>query len=167
MDYLKAFQLYIECEQKTQKVCFLAFFSLTNSSSQGRVLLWLENILQNRNKIPKFHEIPNLILRNIKELVNITSKNAFFERGYKVKIDSERTKNLIKTYLPESLNKAIEELNNAPDWQFEFVEKILMDRKKGEIMDKNLLLMNLTLMCKLGLKKEVSFDFRHKKCKDF
>ena len=70
-------------------------------------------------------------------------------------IDSEKTKNLIKTYLPDSLNTCLKELSPNLVLQYEFLEKLLLDRKKGEVFTNDLLILNLNLMCKLGLKKEV------------
>jgi len=72
-------------------------------------------------------------------------------------IDSEKTKNIIKPYIPFALKAAMKELTFFPVLQYELLEKFLCDRNKGEVIENDLLIMNLNLMCKLNYKKEVIF----------
>lgn len=58
------------------------------------------------------------------------------------------------------LKTALQELNSHSILQYDFLEKILQDRSNGETIDNDFLVLNLTLMCKLGYKKEVIFLFK-------
>ena len=72
-----------------------------------------------------------------------------------VVIDSETTKNMLKTYMSSSINSALKELNPFPALQYELLEKLIADRKKGYFIENEYLTLYLNLMCKLGYKKEV------------
>lgn len=71
MDYARCFELYLENEQKAIKVTnnFSEIYNFKNILKK-KIFVWLEEVLQRREEIPKFHEIHYLMIKRIKELVN-------------------------------------------------------------------------------------------------
>lgn len=56
----------------------------------------------------------------------------------------------------EKMMKIImKELTPFPILQYELLEKVILEREKGEIIENEYLVMNLTLLSKLSYKKEV------------
>lgn len=65
-----------------------------------------------------------------------------------VSINSEKTHQIISRYMKNAEKSVIKYLAPYPKLQIEYLEKILLNRKKGEYVDDDLLIMHIELLCK-------------------
>lgn len=72
-------------------------------------------------------------------------------------LNSEKTKEIIKRFNKSYEKKAILHLAQWPPLQLELLGKILEERKNGSKIDNDLLVLNVSLLCKQGRKQEVRF----------
>lgn len=75
-------------------------------------------------------------------------------------LSSERTKEIITKFNKSSEKKAILQLAQWPALQLELLGKILEERKNGTAVDNELLVLNISLLCKMERKDEVSLKIQ-------
>lgn len=65
-----------------------------------------------------------------------------------VSINSEKTHKIISRYNKNSEKSVIKYLSVYPKLQMEYLERIINARKNGELIDNDLLLIHIELLCK-------------------
>ena len=132
--------------------CIDEYLAIDNSSVSSKIFDWLQNINKFlEDDVAKLNEIKGYIQQRIHQLL---------------KINVDRTVNLIKTWFEHQHESIIDQLKDQPSLQLEYIEKMLNEHEgdilKTSMFDKDekynrILSKHLQLLCDLKPKEVISY----------